>query len=281
MNKDESRANADVLAFYRELPFNYRESALQHAKDIRRNNAVGAGYDVLVPLLRNGPPTVLDVGCGAGWFSLNVAYHYGCVVTGIDYNEIAIDRARDVAKALGVKVRFETADLFQFRPPERFDLVASIGVLHHTNDCPAAVRRVCIEFVKPGGHVFIGLYHSYGRRPFLEHFRRMREAGRTEEDMLTEYRRLHPLPDETHLRSWFRDQVLHPHETAHTLDEMLPILDATGMTLLATSINRFAPIENLASILDAERGLEQLAAERLAQGRYFPGFFVFLASKVS
>jgi len=274
----KSFANSDVLAFYRELPFNYRESADKHAQVIRDSDAIASSYPVLAPLLRRGG-AVLDVGCGAGWFSLSAAYHYGSVVTGIDFNDVAISRARDVAHALGIGVQFHTADLFQFQPTELFDLVVSIGVLHHTDNCLAGVRRLFNAFVKPGGHVFIGLYHVGGRRPFLEHFRRMRAAGSSEQDMLIEYKRLHPLADETHLRSWFRDQVLHPHETQHKLAEMLPILDETGMILVSTSINRFAPIEDISALLQAEMRLEQLAVDRLAEGRYFPGFFVFLARK--
>jgi len=275
---NETFANPDVLKFYRELPFNYRESAQSHAKEIRRSNAVAAGYPVLLPLLKKNT-TVLDVGCGPGWFSLNTAYHYGCAVTGIDFNEVATRRAREVAAALGVPVRFETADLFRYKPAAPFDLAVSIGVLMCTNDCFAAVRRVCAEFVKPGGHAFIGLYHSYGRRPFLDHFRKMGAAGATEAAMLAEYRRLHPLTDETHLLSWFRDQVLHPHETQHTLAEMLPILAETGMKLVSTSINQFGSVADMESILKIEPELERVSAERLAQGRYFPGFFVFLAQK--
>src|SRR5258708_11867963 len=33
---EPSFATADVLAFYRELPFNYRESAVEHARHIRQ-----------------------------------------------------------------------------------------------------------------------------------------------------------------------------------------------------------------------------------------------------
>ena len=157
--------------------------------------------------------------------------------------------------------------------------MASIGVLHHTDNCQAAVRRCCETFVRPGGHVFIGLYHLHGRRPFLEHFRRMRDTGASEDQMLAAYRKLHPLSDETHLRSWFRDQVLHPHETQHTLVEMLAILDATGMRLVATSINAFAAIADVREVVAMEASLEQIGKDRLAAGQYYPGFFAFLARK--
>jgi 2-polyprenyl-3-methyl-5-hydroxy-6-metoxy-1,4-benzoquinol methylase len=271
-------ANPDVLAFYRELPFNYRQSIREHAVTIRRANAI-ASYPVLAPLL-NKKTSLLDVGCGAGWFSLNAAYHWRCQTTGIDFNEIAINRARDVAQELGVSAAFQVADLFLFDNPIRYDLVVSLGVLHHTNDCHAALDRLCGVYVKSGGHVFVGLYHKYGRRPFLEYFDRMRQNGTSDEQLFAHYRRLHStLTDDTHALSWFRDQVLHPHETQHTLREIVPLLVNAGMSLISTSINGFAPIHDVERLYDAEQNLEQLAIRRLTDGQYFPGFFVFLARK--
>src|SRR5262245_62041974 len=102
-----ANANQEVLAFYRELPFNYRQSVREHAKAIRSANAI-ANYPVLAPLMRS-QASVLDVGCGTGWFSLNAAYHHQCQVTGIDFNEIAIERARKVACALRAPALFHTA----------------------------------------------------------------------------------------------------------------------------------------------------------------------------
>lgn len=271
-------ANSDVLAFYRELPFNYRESAQEHAKKIRAVNQI-AQYSPLAPLLRKGVG-VLDVGCGTGWFSVSAAHHYGARVTGIDFNEVAIARAREVAGALDVAVDFQTADLFQFDGKASFDVVVSLGVLHHTNDCHGAIRRLCAHHVKPGGHLFVGLYHSYGRRPFLDYFRKLKQAGADETELFAHYRRLHSgLTDETHLRSWFRDQVIHPHETQHTLQELAPLLKEQGLRVVATSINGFSPFESLEGLFDAERGLEKIGIDRLAGNQYYPGFFVCLARK--
>ena len=271
------RVGHEVLAFYRDLPFNYRVAPNHHADAIRSKNQL-LQYSPLVHHLK--PKTsLLDVGCGAGWLSLSAAWHYGCQVTGIDFNPVAVERARAVAEILSLPVSFSTADLFQFEAQTKFEIVTSIGVLHHTNDCLGAISRICSNFVQPGGHLFIGLYHRYGRKPFLDHFRQLRASGASEEEMLEDYRRLHPLDDETHLRSWFRDQVLHPHETQHTLAEMLPVLQDAGMTLTSTSINRFGPIDDPAAVAATEDSLRDVGEQRLKQGRYFPGFFVFLARK--
>lgn len=270
-------ANADVLAFYRTLPFNYRESVAGSAEAIKTHDP-RAAYPPLAALLRDNA-RILDVGCGAGWFANSVSYHCGCSVVGIDFNQIAVERAQEVAGALSVSTEFQTADLFTYEPAELFDVVVSLGVLHHTNDCIAAVRRVC-EFVKPGGHLFIGLYHKFGREPFLDYFRKMRNNGATEEAMLSRYKELHSgLQDETLLHSWFRDQVLHPHETQHTLEEMMPVITGTGMTLVSTSLNRFAPIHSLEEVYAEERKQYDVAVQRLKKNQYFTGFFVFLARK--
>src|SRR5262249_5322204 len=155
-------------------PFNFRESVTSSAEAIRSQDPRLA-YPILRPLL-NSKARVLDVGCGAGWFANSVNYHCGCSVIGIDFNPVALELARQVAKALSLSTEFQVADLFVYSPREPFDLVVSLGVLHHTNNCAVALRRVC-EFVKPGGHIFIGLYHKYGREPFLNHFRNMRKNG--------------------------------------------------------------------------------------------------------
>lgn len=273
-------ANPAVLEFYRTLPFNYRDSVEEQARAIRESDPVAA-YPVLPPLLGRGT-SVLEAGCGTGWLSNSIAFRYGASVVAIDFNPVAIERARQTARALDLPTEFLVEDLFLYRPKRPFDLVLSLGVLHHTNDCIGAVQRLCREFVRPGGHALIGLYHKHGRRPFLDHFRDLREKGASEEALFERYRELHSqISDPTLLKSWFRDQVLHPHETQHTLREMLPVLQDAGMELVRTSINRFEPFSSLEGLLKEEPRYEEIALTRLSQNRYFPGFFVFLARKHS
>ena len=274
----ETYANDSVLAFYKALPFNYQSSVQDQAAAVRRRNSLEA-YPPLKPLLRQGTQ-MLEVGCGSGWLSHAAAVHQGADVLGIDFNPVAVERARAVGEALGSSARFEVADLFLLRPTAPCEVVVSLGVLHHTNDCHAALRHVLRHCVAPGGHAFIGLYHGPGRAPFLRHFRELRERGATEDELFAAYRALHPsLADDVHARSWFRDQVLHPHETQHTLAELMPLLTEEGMTLVSTSINRFAPIESVDAVLALEEDFRELSRQRLAEGRYFPGFFVLLVRK--
>lgn len=271
-------ANIDVLNFYRILPFNYGGSVAEHADRIVANDLTAA-YPILAPLLRDRP-RVLEVGCGVGWLSCAIAHHWCSEVSAIDFNPVAIERARAIACHMKLSVEFEVADLFVFDPDRPADLVISLGVLHHTNNCHEAIRRCAMRFTKPGGHFLLGLYHKFGRHPFLKHFDDMKGAGGSEQDMLKEYCRLHNwLGDKTHLYSWFRDQVLHPHETQHSLKEVVTLLHGHGFELVSTSINRFSAIDDLDSVYAEEASYEAIGKARLDAGQYFPGFFVALFKK--
>lgn len=248
------------------------------AKMIREGDLT-VGYPLLNSLAGEGR-RVLEVGCGTGWLSNSLSYRSHAVVAGIDFNPVAIEFAQATAALLEAPTSFAVADLFRYEPDHPFDTVVSIGVLHHTENCLAALEHV-FSFVRPGGHAYIGLYHAFGRRPFLDHFTSMRKSGASEEQQFARFRKLFGKQrmDETHLLSWFRDQVLHPHETQHTLAEVMPLLEAANMELSATSLNYFAPIDDIDRIIATEAAWESVASERLHDDIYFPGFFIFVARR--
>jgi len=110
---------------------------------------------------------VLDVGCGMGRFA-DVVSRWGGRVVGIDLS-LAVEAAQ---ANLGGRenVRILQADLFRlpFRPGT-FDIMYTLGVLHHTPDCEKAFRQV-VPFVRPGGRVCVWVYGKMG--PW-EHFARL------------------------------------------------------------------------------------------------------------
>lgn len=270
----------DVRAFYRDMPFNYHATAADAAR-VLGSNPVKAYPDLDLLLEEDAVATVLELGCGAGWAANAMALHYGKRVVAVDFTEPALARAAEVAAIVGTtdRVRFVCSDLFSFDTVARFDLVVSIGALHHTKDCRAAFVHAA-SFVRPGGHVFVGLYHLHGRRPFLDLFHDIL-ATSGEAAALAKFRAMVPeQTDETHVLSWFRDQVLHPHETQHSLCEVLDWLDACDLRLVSTSVNGYDPAIDRKALAAAEQGLEAVSKQRnLAEGRYFPGFFTLLAER--
>ncbi len=98
---------------------------------------------------------VLDVGVGTGRFA-DVARRAGAEVHGIDLS-LAVETAR---KNLPADVLVAQANLFSLPFPEAsFDVVYSIGVLHHTPDTFAAVKAIA-RYVKPGGTLAVWVYQK-------------------------------------------------------------------------------------------------------------------------
>lgn len=267
-----------VRRFYDDLPFNHWRDAESAARSIRQSNALDA-YPDLQRLLETGEVRqVLECGCGAGWLACSLALHHDVQVTAVDFSSSALARARQVAAVLGVedRVRFVEHDLRTLELETPVDLVISLGVLHHTVDAEDAFHRIA-AYTKPDGHLYVGLYHRPGREPFLRYFRQLAVAG-GEEAALDAFRVMAQdwSEDEEHLRSWFRDQVLHPQESQHTLQEVLGWLGEVGGELLSTSINRFAAFETVEELFDLEEGYRERSETALQEGRFFPGFFTFL-----
>lgn len=107
--------------------------------------------------------TVLDVGCGTGRWSRYISQRVG-QVEGIDPSS-AIFNAVDFNKNIE-NIRFTQAgvDCIPFEN-NSFDLVFSLGVLHHIPDTQKAMQA-CVDKVKMNGHFLVYLYYSFDNRGF-------------------------------------------------------------------------------------------------------------------
>lgn len=102
---------------------------------------------------------VLDVGCGMGRFA-EVATRWGARVVGIDLSAAAEVAAKNLAERDFVAFQ---ADVFALPfALESFDVIYSVGVLHHTPDCEAAVKAL-EKYLKPGGILAVWLYSGYNK----------------------------------------------------------------------------------------------------------------------
>lgn len=77
--------------------------------------------------------SVLDIGCNAGFYSVEMKRRGAARVVGIDSDERYLAQARLASEALGFTgIEFRNLDVYQVaRLGERFDLVIFMGVLYH------------------------------------------------------------------------------------------------------------------------------------------------------
>ncbi len=277
--------NLDVLEFYKKLPFNIYSNTKEAIKSLKNNDIVEL-YPPLSNIIKNNNNfNILDLGCGPGWFVNSTSYKFNKVnVTGVDFNPIAINFANKVKHELNLKTKFMVADLFKINFNKKFDLITSLGVLHHTNNCLKGIEKIIQLSPR---YFLIGLYHKYGRKPFLDHFESLKlkfknlKKSDLENTLFEEYKKIDQRGlEQTHLKSWFKDQVLHPKETQHTLSEIVPIIKPE-YKIISTSLNKFEPIKNLDEILNEEEKWYDFGLSKLRNNIYFPGFFIVCCERVS
>ncbi len=102
---------------------------------------------------------VLDIGCGPGWYSVNLAKN-GAKVVSLDLTENAIFRCRRYFKAYGLHGDKVVADAQQLPfKSNSFDGVISSGVLHHAPNVRKTIEEVH-RILKPGGRSTISIYYK-------------------------------------------------------------------------------------------------------------------------
>lgn len=135
-----------VLDFYKIMPFNIYGDVRIACQNIKKTPLKNI-YPFLTNLIDDSK-NIIDVGCGGGWLVNNLAYHYPEKnVLGIDFNPVALKFAKTVSENLKNKSKFQHVSLFNFVPEKKFDLVISLGVLHHTHDCLEA-QKLRIKLTK-------------------------------------------------------------------------------------------------------------------------------------
>jgi len=216
-----------VKQFYETTPFpNYDDV------DNRRALVEKARAGTFARLLNEQIPydaRVLEVGCGTGQLTNFLAIAHRAVL-GIDVCLNSFQLAQRFKTDQGLE-RASFAQMNLFRPGLKqsfFDVVISNGVLHHTSDCRAAFAAIG-RLVTPGGHLIVGLYSAYSRKVHAVRRAVVRLTGVTSPWLDPQFDRLATSGKRD---AWFQDQYHHPHETSHTLDEVLEWLQADGFTFV-------------------------------------------------
>ncbi|MDA0307014.1 MAG: tetratricopeptide repeat protein [Proteobacteria bacterium] len=112
------------------------------------------------------PPNILIAGCGSGQHVVQVARsHPNARILALDLSTSSLAYAVRMCEQLGVaSVRFLQADILNLGAiDERFNMIQSVGVLHHMKDPVLGWANVA-ALLKPGGVFKAGLYSERGRQ---------------------------------------------------------------------------------------------------------------------
>lgn len=101
--------------------------------------------------------SVLDLGCGLGNLSLEVARR-GCGVTAIDASATAVERIRAAALAERLPLLARRADLGSFRVEQDYDTIIAIGLLtFFRRERALDLLRQLAGRVRPGGRAVVNV----------------------------------------------------------------------------------------------------------------------------
>ena len=270
-----------VKSFYEETPFpNYDDfDNIGWLVEKARKGVFAKLLDDQIPF----GARILECGCGTGQMSnfLSVANR---TVFGSDMSLHSLSLGEEFKEKNDLRtVHFIQMNLF--RPcfkPGTFDLVICNGVLHHTSD-PFLGFQSIAKLVRPKGYVLIGLYHRYGRT--VTNVRRLifRMSGDRFAFLDPNLRREETSTSKR--RAWFRDQYKHPHESTHTIGEVLTWLDRAGLRFVKSipkaNGRSFSPTERLFTPEPPGSRLQRALAETamVLSGSQEGGFFIVIGQK--
>lgn len=118
-------------------------------------------FDIIPESLKNKNSQVMDMGCGTGRWTKFLAPMVGHI-DAVDPS-IAIFVADKLLKDTpNVRLTKASSDTLPFGD-NSFDMVMSIGVLHHIPDTLQAMKD-CVKKIKPGGYLYVYLYYNLENR---------------------------------------------------------------------------------------------------------------------
>lgn len=108
---------------------------------------------------------VLEIGCGIGTDTINFA-RAGAQVTAVDLSAKSLELAKKRAEVFGFsnKVNFVEANaerLSEFVEPQKFDLIYSFGVIHHSPHPEKIIEEIQTNFVDQNSTLKLMVYYRY------------------------------------------------------------------------------------------------------------------------
>jgi tetratricopeptide (TPR) repeat protein/2-polyprenyl-3-methyl-5-hydroxy-6-metoxy-1,4-benzoquinol methylase len=158
----------DVRGQYEENPYPRWEKLPLRVQASRLNDDLRLSLPLapFTPMPDDSAPEVLVAGCGTGSHPILVSQRFlGVRVLAIDLSLSSLSYAKRKTQELGItNIEYAQADILRLGGIERtFDVIESVGVLHHLAD-PFSGWRTLLSRLRPGGFMSLGFYSETARR---------------------------------------------------------------------------------------------------------------------
>ena len=127
-------------------------------------NAGDQYFDIVTDKMLNKNTTVLDLGCGTGRWSKYIGDKAG-FIEAIDPSAAVFAAQHLTSDMNNIRITQASSDNLPFAD-ESFDMMMSLGVLHHIPDTELALKSG-VKKVKKGGYVLLYLYYALDNRSFM------------------------------------------------------------------------------------------------------------------
>jgi tetratricopeptide (TPR) repeat protein/2-polyprenyl-3-methyl-5-hydroxy-6-metoxy-1,4-benzoquinol methylase len=200
-----------------------------------------------MPMPDDSAPEVLIAGCGTGSHSIFVAQRYrGAHVLAVDLSLSSISYAKRKTLELGItNVEYAQADILKLGDIARtFDIIESVGVLHHLAE-PFIGWRILLSRLRPGGFMRLGFYSEIARRHVVkareiiaahgyastpDDIRRFRQDASVELEWLRD-------TGDFYSTSECRDLLFHVQEHRLTLGQIESFLGESGLHFIGFNLD--------------------------------------------
>jgi SAM-dependent methyltransferase len=241
-------------------------------------------------------PSILIGGCGTGQHSIGTAAKFASsTVLAVDLSLASLAYAKRKTEELSVQnVEYMHADILDLGKLDRqFDIVESLGVLHHMDD-PMAGWRVLTDCLKPGGLMRVGLYSELARQHIVKIREEISQSGiGPSDDAMKIFRRDIIGSNEDHHKrvrefgdfystSELRDLLFHMQEHWFSLPQIQGCLSELGLRFCGFEADKIVQNFKLTNIgTDDPYDLDKWNVYEEANPNIFIGMYQFWCQKVA
>ena len=213
---------------------------------IRLQNQIKPNTTEIKLINKFNTPNILIAGCGTGRHLLIADSYTNANILGVDLSLASLAYAKRKTQEMGLNnIEFLHSDILNLKSLKRkFDIIESVGVLHHMKD-PIEGLKVLLSLLEPHGVLKLGLYSKIART-HITHARKIAKENKfksnIEDIRKFRYKILNSSRDDLlskvslgkdfYTTSAVRDLIFHEQEYCFTIPEITKIFSNLKLNFL-------------------------------------------------